>query len=81
MTTVHFQIANLFRGDFMRAFREAAGNAVAIRFELSSFESTFAKFGYTAEELRTVFGTPSLLQKTTFVQNGKILTWNGVAFE
>lgn len=34
----------------------------------------------TAYELETILGDASLLGKTTFIQNGQTVAWNGTGF-
>lgn len=65
---------------FMKAFQEAAGNAGSIRFDVSSFMVGYSNPGITQRELDYILSNPSLLQKTTFIQNGQQVIWNGTGF-
>jgi hypothetical protein len=64
----------------MDSFKEAAENAAAIRFDVSSWKPNYPKPGLTQMELNHILATPSLLNKTTFIQNGGKVNWNGTGF-
>jgi RHS repeat-associated protein len=65
---------------FRMSFNEASQNAGAIRFDVSSFDVAYPKPGMTSWELNQVVNNPSLLGKTTFIQNGQNVIWNGTGF-
>jgi hypothetical protein len=54
---------------FKQSFMEAAQNADAIKFNLSSFNSAYPKPGITNFEFDYITSNPLLLQKTTFILN------------
>jgi hypothetical protein len=65
---------------FRVSFAEAAQNASAIRFDVSSFDVAYPYPGLTSWELNQVVNSPSWLGKTTFIQNGQQVIWNGTGF-
>jgi hypothetical protein len=65
---------------FKQSFQEAAENAGAIRFDVSSFDLAYPKPGITNFEFNHIISNSSLLQKTTFIQNGNQVFWNGTGF-
>jgi hypothetical protein len=65
---------------FKISFNEAAQNAGAIRFDVSSFDVAYPRPGITSWELNQIVNNPSLLGKTTFIQNGDEVIWNGARF-
>jgi RHS repeat-associated protein len=65
---------------FRMSFNEASQNAGAIRFDVSSFNLAYPKPGMTSWELNQVVNNPALLGKTTFMQNGGQVLWNGTGF-
>jgi RHS repeat-associated protein len=65
---------------FKDAFKDAARNASAIKFNVSSFNPYHPKPGLTNFEFDHIIGNPSLLQKTTFVKDGTQVFWNGTSF-
>ena len=65
---------------FRMSFNEASQNAGAIRFDVSNFDLAYLKPGMTSWELNQVVNNPSLLGKTTFIQNGGKVLWNGTGF-
>jgi hypothetical protein len=81
LTNVHFDIATMFRDKFMQSFGDAAKNASAIRFDLTTFSPFFPKLGVTANELRAIIRDTSLLGKTTFTKHGKEVHFNGLWFQ
>ena len=65
---------------FRMSFNEASQNASAIRFDVSSFDAAYPKPGMTSWELNQIVNNPGLLGKTTFIQNGGKVIWNGTGF-
>jgi hypothetical protein len=58
---------------------EAAENAGGIRFEVSNFDHAFKDPGLTSWEFSQIVKNPAL-RKTTFIQNGAQVVWNGTGF-
>lgn len=65
---------------FKESFKEAAQNADNIRFDVTNFKPDYAQPGVTNFEFNHIISNPQLLQKTTFVQNGQEVIWNGTKF-
>jgi RHS repeat-associated protein len=65
---------------FLKSFEQAAGNADAISFDVSSFNPAYPKPGLTQSELTYILNNPSVLAKTIFTQNGSQVIWNGKGF-
>jgi hypothetical protein len=60
-------------------FKQAATNADAIRFDVSSF--TPGKInGYTQLEFETILADPSLSSKTTWWRGAQEMLWTGTEF-
>jgi hypothetical protein len=62
------------------AFRDASEKSTEIRFDISGFDPFHAKPGITNYEFDYIINNPGLLQKTTFIQDGAEVTWNGTKF-
>jgi RHS repeat-associated protein len=80
LTRVDWGRASMDESWFRISFKEAARNAQSIAFDVTGFEVNFAKPGLTSYEFNTIINDASLLQKTTFVQNGSTVIWNGTGF-
>jgi len=80
LTKVDWGRASFDNDYFKQSFYEAADNATAIRFEVSSFNPFYHKPNITNFEFDHILKTPALLQKTTFIQNGNQVFWNGSGF-
>jgi hypothetical protein len=80
LTTVDWGKAAVDDSWFRMSFNEASQNAGAIQFDVSSFSTTYANPGMTSWEFNSVINNPSLLGKTTFIQNGGQVIWNGATF-
>lgn len=65
---------------FKESFKEAASNAGAIHFNVSSFNPAYGKSSITSFEFNHIINNPSLLQKTKFIQDGNQVFWNGTGF-
>ena len=66
---------------FQRSFLQAAENADAIRFDVTHFDPGYPGESMSSWEFENIVSNESFLQKTTFVQNGQPVTWNGVDFD
>jgi hypothetical protein len=62
---------------FKESFQEAARNAGAIKFNVSSFNPSYFKPGITTFEFNYIISNQSLLQKTMFIQNGNQIFLKG----
>lgn len=80
LTSVDWGRASVNPFWFRLSFDEASSNADAIRFDVSSFDVAHPEIGYTAWELSRIVATPSLLNKTVFIQNAVIVIWTGSGF-
>jgi RHS repeat-associated protein len=80
LTRVDRARAAMDRYYFEQSFREAAQNAAAIRFDVSSFDVNNLRPGITRWELQEILGNPALHDKTTFIRNGATVRWNGTGF-
>lgn len=80
LTKVDWGRAAMDDGHFLTSFKEAAENADAIHFNVTSFDPAYVKPGITHFELNHIINQPALLQKTTFIQNGGEVFWNGSGF-
>jgi hypothetical protein len=80
LTTVDWGKAAVDNSWFRMSFNEASQNASAIQFDVSSFSPTYANPGMTSWEFNSVINNPSLLGKTTFIQNGSQVLLNGTTF-
>ncbi|VXB36351.1 RHS repeat-associated core domain-containing protein [Flavobacterium sp. 9AF] len=65
---------------FKQSFKDAVQNANKIKFNVTNFDPNYIKPGITNFEFNYILSNPSLLQKTTFIQDGINVTWNGVKF-
>jgi hypothetical protein len=79
LTTVDWGRASVDNSWFRMSFREAAENADAIRFDVSNFSPACPKPGMTTFEFNHILDN-GLLPKTTFIQNGQTVIWNGSQF-
>jgi hypothetical protein len=61
-------------------FEDAAGKADAIRFDVTKFDPHTTKRGITNYEFDYIQNNPSLLNKTTFIQDGAEVSWDGQKF-
>ena len=85
-----WQQANLTKVDWGRAsmdtyyfkdsFKDAAKNAGWINFNVSNFKVSYPKPGITNFEFEHIINNTSLLKKTTFIENGIEVFWNGAKF-
>lgn len=80
LTTVDWGRASVDNSWFRMSFREAAQNADAIHFNVSNFSPAYPKPGMTTFEFNHIVNTLGLLPKTTFIQNGQTVIWNGTQF-
>ena len=80
LTTVDWGRASVDPTWFRMSFKEAVQNADSVRFDVSNFSLNYSKPGMTNFELNHLLNNPSLLEKTTFFQNGKPVIWNGSKF-
>lgn len=80
LTNVDWGKAFIDKYHFKSSFTQAAENAAGIRFEVSNFNPLFHKPGMTNFEFNHIINNPALLQKTTFIQNGNTVFWNGAQF-
>jgi hypothetical protein len=80
LTTVNWGKATIDESWFRISFNEATQNANAIQFDVSSFSTTYANPGMTSWEFNTIVNNSTLLGKTTFIQNGSKVIWNGTTF-
>lgn len=80
LTKVDWGRASMDDFYFKQSFQEAAENAGAIKFNVSSFDPFYHKPGITNFEFNHIINDPSLLQKTTFTQNSNQVFWNGTQF-
>ena len=80
LTNVDWGKAFIDKYHFKSSFTEAAENAAGIRFEVSNFNPLYHKPGMTNFEFNHIINNSSLLQKTTFIQNGNKVFWNGAQF-
>jgi hypothetical protein len=65
---------------FWKSFTQAAENADAIRFELTSYKFDWARPGVTSRELSYILSNPSLLSKTSFIRNGSQVLYSDGRF-
>jgi hypothetical protein len=80
LTGVDWGKASMDNFHFKQSFKEAAENASSIIFNVSSFNPSHPKPGITSFEFNHIINNPTLLQKTTFIQNGNQVFWNGMGF-
>ncbi|MPT32386.1 MAG: RHS repeat-associated core domain-containing protein [Chryseobacterium sp.] len=80
LTNVNWGKAFIDKYHFKSSFYDATKNATGIRFEVSNFNPFFHKPGMTNFEFNHIISNPALLQKTTFIQNGSQVFWNGTTF-
>ena len=80
LTNVDWGKAFIDKYHFKSSFYDATKNAAGIRFEVSNFNPFFHKPGMTSFEFNHILNNPTLLQKTTFIQNGNQVFWNGTSF-
>jgi hypothetical protein len=80
LTTVPWALAESDRSAFMKSFREAAANASAIRFDITTFERGKVPGGVTEREMNHILSQPQLLGKTAFWERDQEMTWNGTKF-
>lgn len=80
LTNVDWGKASIDKYHFKSSFWEAAEKASGIRFEVTNFNPFYHKPGITNFEFNHILNDPSLLQKTTFIQNGNQVIWNGTQF-
>jgi hypothetical protein len=66
---------------FKDMFKQAAMNADEIRFDLTSFKFDHIDMNLTHWELQQIVKSPKLLEKTTFIMDGKKVFWNGSTFD
>jgi len=77
LTRVDWGKALVSEYHFKESFKEAAQNAGSIKFDLSNFKIDYSTPGITNFEFNHIIGNPALLKKTTFIQNGQEVMWNG----
>jgi RHS repeat-associated protein len=65
---------------FMLSFKEAAAKADAIRFDVTHYDAAYPFPGLTKRELEYILNNKELLNKTTFIRDGKEVVWNGQEF-
>jgi RHS repeat-associated protein len=73
----------MYAGDefaIREAFRDAVNKADAVRFDVTNFDPLYSKPGITNYEFNYINSNPTLLQKTTFIQNGVDVMWDGKNF-
>ncbi|MBT1710546.1 hypothetical protein KK062_20040 [Fulvivirgaceae bacterium PWU5] len=63
---------------FSTTFEQVAERVSAIRFDVTNFNP--AMKGFTQMEFQTILRKPELLKKTTFIKDGKTVTWDGSNF-
>lgn len=80
LTRVDYGKALMDKYAFKESFVEAAKKADAINFNVTNFDPFFSNPGITNFEFNHILKNPSLLQKTTFIKDGKIVFWNGKGF-
>ena len=80
LTNVEWSAADSSAEGFQQSFIETASNADAIRFDVSNFDPAYQGDSMTSWEFETIVNTPSLFDKTTFIQNGQQVLWNGAQF-
>lgn len=80
LTKVDWGRASMDNFYFKQSFTEAAQNAGAIKFNVSSFNPSYARPGITSFEFNHIISNPSLLRKTTFIKDGSSVFWNGTGF-
>jgi len=78
LTKVDWGKALVDESSFKESFRQAAGKADAIRFDVSNFDRNTNRI--TEYEFNYITNDPSLLQKTTFIKNGGEVKWDGKQF-
>jgi hypothetical protein len=79
-TKVDWGRASIDNYYFKESFIDAAGNASSIKFNVSNFNPFYAKPRITNFEFNHIISSPSLFQKTIFIQNGNNVFWNGTGF-
>jgi hypothetical protein len=85
-----WQIAGLTKVDYARmvyesryletALKEAAANASAIRFDVTSFVPGLVRNGFTQAEFDLIIRNEVFLAKTVFIRAGQEVWWNGKEF-
>jgi RHS repeat-associated protein len=80
LTTVDWGRAIMDNWVFQTSFNQAAQNSSGILFDVSSFDPAYAQPGLTSWEFNSIVSNPSLMGKTTFIQNGTQVFWNGTTF-
>lgn len=81
LTKVDF--GKMFAGDveaIKQGFRDAVTKADAVRFDVTGFDPFYSKPGITNYEFNYINSHPELLQKTTFIENGVEVIWDGKKF-
>ena len=80
LTKVDWARAAYDKFSFMKSFDQASVGADAIIFDVSHFSPSYPKPGMTTWEFNKIIESPYLYSKTTFIENGDIVTWNGKEF-
>ncbi|MEZ4913582.1 MAG: hypothetical protein R2798_05955 [Chitinophagales bacterium] len=80
LTKVNWGRASVDDYYFFESFKESVKNAGAINFNVSNFDPYYPKPKVTNQEFNYIINNPSLLQKTTFIQNSDRVFWNGKEF-
>ncbi|MEI6950354.1 RHS repeat-associated core domain-containing protein [Paraflavisolibacter sp. H34] len=80
LTKVNWGRASIDDYYFRESFKEAANNASAIKFDVTHFNPFHTDPKMTNFEFNHITSNPTLMNKTTFIQNGSEVIWDGKTF-